>query len=173
MTSPQSPPYSTARAIMRIVMAALFTTAGIAHVATPDPFLAITPDWVPFPREVIIVTGICEIAGSIALLTPRLRWLAGVMFALYALCVWPANFKHAFKHIALPPVPDSWWYHGPRLALQPVIIWWALFCAGVIDWPFGPASPVRLQDESLRQSAVALPPRTLAASVHAPHHRDR
>jgi len=39
-------------------------------------------------------------------------------------------------HIVLPPIPDSWWYHAPRLALQPVIAWWALFCAGVTDWPW-------------------------------------
>ena len=25
-------------------------------------------------------------------------------------------------------------HHG--FLLQPVLIWWALFCAGVIDWPF-------------------------------------
>jgi hypothetical protein len=37
--------------------------------------------------------------------------------------------------IHLAPVPDSWWYHGPRLAFQSVLVW-ALFCAGVIDWPF-------------------------------------
>ena len=138
MTSPPSPPSSgTPRAIMRVAMAAFFTAGGIAHIMTPDPFLAITPDWVPFPREVVFATGLLEIAGSIALMTPRLRWLAGVMLALYALSVWPANFKHAIEHISLPPVPDSWWYHGPRLALQPVIMWWALFCADVIDWPFG------------------------------------
>jgi hypothetical protein len=22
------------------------------------------------------------------------------------------------------------------MAFQPVLIWWALFCAGVIDWPW-------------------------------------
>jgi uncharacterized membrane protein len=53
----------------------------------------------------------------------------------FALCVWPANIKHAIEGVHLPPIPDSCWYHGPRLALQPVLIWWALFCAGVIDWP--------------------------------------
>jgi uncharacterized membrane protein len=67
---------------------------------------------------------------------PRLRRLAGIMLALYAVCVFPANVKHALDGIHLPPAPDSWWYHGPRLAFQPVLVWWALFCAGVIDWPF-------------------------------------
>jgi uncharacterized membrane protein len=60
------------------------------------------------------------------------------MLALYACCVLPANIKHAVEGIHLPPMPDSWWYHGPRLAFQPVLVWWALFCAGVIDWPIKP-----------------------------------
>jgi uncharacterized membrane protein len=124
------------RAVMRWIMAAFYVVAGIGHLWTPEAFLPIVPDWVPFPREVLLVTGVCEIAGAVALVTTRLRWLAGVMLALYALCVWPANIRHAVEHIVLPPIPDSWWYHGPRLALQPVLIWWALFCAGVIDWPW-------------------------------------
>jgi uncharacterized membrane protein len=121
---------------MRWIMAGFYTLAGIAHLALTDKFLPIVPDWVPFPRAVVLATGICEIAGSIALLSTRLRRLAGLMLALYAVCVFPANIKHAIAGIHLPPVPDSWWYHGPRLALQPVLVWWALFCAGVIDWPW-------------------------------------
>ena len=124
-----------ARAVMRWLMAAFYLVAGVVHLLRPEAFLQIVPDAVPFPREVILATGMCEIAGAIALLTMRLRWLAGVMLALYALCVWPANIKQAIGHIVLPPIPDTWWYHAPRLALQPVLIWWALFCADVIDWP--------------------------------------
>jgi uncharacterized membrane protein len=58
------------------------------------------------------------------------------MLGLYALCVWPANIYQAFWHVRVWPLPDSWWYHAPRLALQPVLIWWALFAGGVTDWPF-------------------------------------
>ena len=124
------------RTVMRWVMAAFYAAAGIGHLLQPEAFLPIVPDWVPVPREVILATGVCELAGAASLLTQRLRWIAGVMLALYALCVWPANIKHAIEGIHLPPIPDSWWYHGPRLALQPVLIWWALFCTAVIDWPF-------------------------------------
>jgi uncharacterized membrane protein len=125
-----------ARDVMRWIMAVFYLAAGIAHLTLTGKFLLIVPDWVPFPRAVVLSTGICEIAGSIALVSTRLRRLAGLMFALYAVCVFPANVKHAIEGIDLSPVPDSWWYHGPRLALQPVLVWWALFCAGVIDWPF-------------------------------------
>ncbi|PDT89920.1 hypothetical protein CO669_14140 [Bradyrhizobium sp. Y36] len=123
------------RAVMRFVMAAFYIAAGVAHLMAPEKLLAITPSWVPFATQVILVTGVCEIAGAIALLTKPLRWWAGVAFALYALCVWPANIKHALEGIDLPPIPNSWLYHGPRLMLQPVLIWWALYCSGVIDWP--------------------------------------
>lgn len=121
-------------------MAALYMAAGVAHFVVTDKFLPITPDWVPFPHTVILLTGACEIAGSLALLSKRLRWLAGVMLALYAACVFPANIKHAVEGIPVPPLPESWWYHGPRLVMQPVLVWWALFCAGVTDWPFGAPS---------------------------------
>ena len=44
-----------------------------------------------------------------------MRRLAGVMLALYAVGVFPANIKHAIEGVDLPPAPNSWWYHGPRL----------------------------------------------------------
>lgn len=121
---------------MRFILAAFYAAAGVLHLAAPDKLLAITPDVVPFAKQLILITGLCEIAGAAALLTQRLRWTAGVAFALYALMVWPANIKHAVEGIAIPGLPSSWWYHGPRLALQPLIIWWALYGAGVIDWPW-------------------------------------
>ena len=65
------------------------------------------------------------------------------MLALYAVCVYPANIKHALNDLNVPPIPSSWWYHGPRLAFQPVFVWWALFAAGIVDWPFHPpARPI-------------------------------
>jgi uncharacterized membrane protein len=124
------------RAALRWVVAAFFAAAGIAHLAAPDKLLAMTPNWVPFATLVIFITGLCELAGAVALVTRPLRWWAGVAFAVYALGVWPANFKHAFDGIQIAGLPDSWWYHGPRLAAQPLIIWASLFSAGVIDWPW-------------------------------------
>ncbi len=127
--------YPRLRAGLRIALALFFGGAGLAHLAAPDELLKITPALVPFPRTVIAVTGVLEIVGALALLSGVARRAAGVALALYALCVWPANFKHALDGIELARVPSSWWYHGPRLAFQPVIIWAALFAAGVIDWP--------------------------------------
>lgn len=124
-----------ARAIIRTLFALFYLIAGIAHIRSPAGFLQITPAWVPWPEAVVFATGVAEIAGAVGLMVPRLRYAAGVGLALYALCVWPANVNHAINDIAIGGTDLSWWYHGPRLALQPVIIWLALWVGGVIDWP--------------------------------------
>ncbi|CAL79394.1 conserved hypothetical protein; putative membrane protein [Bradyrhizobium sp. ORS 278] len=124
------------RAVMRWLMALFYAAAGIAHLAIPEPFLRITPSFVPFAPQVILLTGLCELAGAVGLVTTPLRRWAGLGLAAYAICVWPANFKHAIDGIDLPLLGSSWLYHGPRLAFQPVLVWWGLYSAGLIDWPW-------------------------------------
>ncbi|MDO6415630.1 DoxX family protein [Sphingomonas sp. BIUV-7] len=123
------------RTLARWVLAAAYLVAGTLHVTHPGPFLRITPHWVPFPHEIVVATGICELFGAVGLLIPRTRWWAGVMLALYALCVWPANMQHAILDLG-SGTGLGWSYHAPRLLLQPAIIWWALFAGGVTSWPF-------------------------------------
>ncbi|WP_411290673.1 DoxX family protein [Sphingorhabdus sp.] len=124
------------RSGLRIILALFYLGAGILHIISPRGFLAITPGWVPFPETVVAFTGIAEIAGAIGLIIPQSRKWAGIGLALYALCVWPANFNHAINGISLGGQSLGWWYHGPRLAFQPVLIWLALWVGNVTDWPF-------------------------------------
>src|SRR3546814_15621547 len=53
------------RAALRLLLALAYTYAGYRHLATPSPFLAIMPPWVPQPDLVVAATGIAEIAGAI------------------------------------------------------------------------------------------------------------
>ena len=124
------------RRIALFVLATAFALAGVAHLTRPSGFVAITPGWVPAPAIVVALTGVAELAGAAGLLIRPLRRAAGIGLALYALCVWPANFNHALNDIPLGGTHLSWWYHGPRLALQPLLIWWPLWASGVIDWPW-------------------------------------
>ncbi len=129
------------RTVSRWVLASVYFAAGVFHIATPDTFLLITPDWVPYAREVILGTGVCELAGAVGLVTRRFRAAAGVALALYAVCVYPANIKHALDGLPAGQVQLGWWYHAPRLALQPVLVWWALFAGEVVTWPFRRRTP--------------------------------
>lgn len=150
---------------MRWILAAFYTSAGLAHLLVPEKLLSITPDWVPYAPQVIFLTGLFEIAASVALLTRQLRYGAGIAMAVYAICVWPANIKHAIDGIHLPPLPDSWYYHAPRLALQPVIVWWALFCAGVIDWPWRRGGDVPMNNGGSEPATRRADRRALVAAL--------
>jgi uncharacterized membrane protein len=125
-----------ARMILRWLLAAAYMFVGIVHLRSPNGFLPIVPDWVPYPLETVLVTGVCEIAGAIGLMTRRFRYAAAIGLAAYAVCVYPANIKHAVEGVVIGGTKLGLAYHAPRLAFQPVIIWWALFAGGVIIWPF-------------------------------------
>ncbi|WP_375250193.1 hypothetical protein [Sphingomonas sp.] len=89
------------------------------------------PRWVPAPTLVVIATGICEALGAVGLMTRRWRVAAGWGLAAYALCVWPANVQHAINDLSRGTgLPLA--YHAPRLLLQPLIIWWALWASGAV-----------------------------------------
>ena len=125
------------RLCLRVLLALLYLAVGYMHITGPEGFVAITPDWVPAPEMVVWLTGLAEIAGAVGLMIPCsfISWArpaAGIGLALYALCVWPANINHALYDIPLNGKHASWWYHGPRLAFQPVFIWLALWVGGVL-----------------------------------------
>jgi uncharacterized membrane protein len=123
------------QAIARWLLIAFYGVAGIAHLLATDAMVRIAPDWVPWPHLVVVVTGLCELAGAAALMTRRWRTAAGWAFAAYAVCVFPANIKHAIHDLG-SGTGLGWGYHGPRLLLQPVIVWWALWASNVTRWPF-------------------------------------
>jgi uncharacterized membrane protein len=127
---------SRARVILRWVMVVFYAGAGVLHLKSPHAFEQIVPPWVPQPHLVVLATGVAELLGAGGLVIRPLRWLAGIGLAAYALCVWPANFYHAFAHVAIGGVMLGWAYHAPRLLFQPVLIWAALYAGAVIDWPF-------------------------------------
>ena len=125
-------PEEATRRRLRWLLSALYVPFGMLHVARPEAFLPIMPPGIPRPRDVVIATGVAEILGGVGLMLPRTRRAAAVGLALYAVGVYPANVYHALARVHVPPLPSSWWYHGPRLALQPAFVWWALFAGGLV-----------------------------------------
>ncbi len=131
------------RTVLRWVIAAAYLFVGIVHLRSPNGFMPIVPDWVPYPLETILLTGVCEIAGAIGLMIPHFRRAAAWGLAAYAVCVFPANIKHAVEGVIIGGTQLGWGYHAPRLAFQPVLVWWALFAGGIVTWPFGRKEPAQ------------------------------
>jgi uncharacterized membrane protein len=97
-----------------------FFLGGIGHFVLTLIFVSVVPPWFPFPLEVVYLTGICEIAGAIALLYKPLRHIAGLALIALTICVTPVHIEmliHADRYVALGPVV-LW----GRLLFQPVLI---------------------------------------------------
>lgn len=82
------------------VMAAIYVFAGYMHFEKPDFYKVMMPSWLPYPDELVFLSGVAEIAGGLGILLPQTRKLAawGIIALLFA--VLPANF-----HIAIYNVP--------------------------------------------------------------------
>lgn len=122
------------RGVARVGLGLFYGLAGVLHLALPRPFLSITPQWVPFPEWTIALTGLAELAGAAALVQPwsaALRRAGAWGLALYAVCVFPANINHFAMDMARPDHGLGLGYHLPRMVLQPVLVWLALWAGGV------------------------------------------
>lgn len=92
-----------------------FTTSGVVHIVKPEVFEPLMPAWVPAHREVIVVSGVAELACAAGLANPSTRNVAGLASAALLLAVWPGNVKTAqdamrtnntaFKAVALARLP--------------------------------------------------------------------
>jgi len=130
-----APGFADWRACMRWGLSLALVSTGIDHLLTPGRYLPMMPSFVPLHTEVVFLTGLCEVAGAVGLLLPRLRYLAGIMLAIYFVCVFPANIKNAIEGLSIQGLPSANWYYWVRLLFQPLVIWWTLYSSAAIDWP--------------------------------------
>ena len=112
--------------VLRIILAVVFIGAGISHfmpsvqhtMAAMIPPRLRSTGW-RSPKNIVIVTGVCEILGGLGLLVEGTRVTAGVALAVFLVAVFPANayaarHKDRFGAVAIPFVP--------RLAGQVLLI---------------------------------------------------
>jgi uncharacterized membrane protein len=114
----------TGETIGRALLAAFFIVGGTMHFVLPDTYARIMPAWLGWHAELVAISGVCEIAGGIGVLVPRVRRLAGWGLILLSIAVLPANVQ-----MLLDGVRDSRpaWQIGVlvlRLPLQAALIWW-------------------------------------------------
>jgi uncharacterized membrane protein len=102
--------------------------AGTAHQVFTHEFLAQVPSWLPLRTAIVVVSGVVEIAFGIALLAwSSRRSKVGVALAIYLAVVFVGNVSQAVDHTSLFALDTDVERWG-RLALQPILIVWALWC---------------------------------------------
>lgn len=72
-----------------------FVVSGIVHLVKPDVYEPLMPSWVPMHREVIIYSGVAELALAAGMALPPTRKLAGLASAGLLAGVYVGNLKMA------------------------------------------------------------------------------
>jgi uncharacterized membrane protein len=132
---------SRGRRRSRWLLALVFMGAGAAHFRATGAYLAIVPSALPWPRAMVLISGVAEIAGGAGLLVPRWRRAAGLGLILLLAAVWPANWK-----MALDAAGDAGWRPlllWARLPLQIPLAVWVWWAARVPPTPMRGATPGR------------------------------
>lgn len=116
---------NTLKTVLKVLLSIFITTAGVLHFINPEPFVKIVPPYLPYPLELVYISGFFEILGGIGLLIPATsRAAAWGLIALF-IAVFPANINMAVNQIPLNGIPNSPLLYWGRLPLQAVLIAWA------------------------------------------------
>lgn len=111
------------RDVVRIGLAAFLTVAGVAHFASPRPYVQHLPETAPFRAELVAITGVMELVLAAGLVGPRrFHGVVGIASAAFFVLVLPANVYAAVSQVPIDGVPSGW-LRWARLPLQvPLIV---------------------------------------------------
>jgi uncharacterized membrane protein len=96
-----------------------FAIGGVAHFAATSTEMRIVPPYIPWPRAVVLVSGVFELLGAAGLLFQQTRRAAGIGLFALTIAVTPA-------HIYMLQRPDvfavPYWVLILRLPLQAALL---------------------------------------------------
>ncbi|MFN6473259.1 MAG: DoxX family protein [Nostoc sp. SerVER01] len=110
---------------LRVILSIAIIFVGVTHFLIPEPYVKIMPPQLPYPLELVYLSGFYEILGGIGLLVPPVSQAAAWGLIALFIAVFPANINMAVNHIKLEYIPNSPWVHVIRLPFQAVLIAWA------------------------------------------------
>jgi len=109
--------------VARVLMGGLYVVAGVGHFVATRLYMSIMPDYLPAHRELVLLSGVAEIAGGVGVMVPQTRRAAAWGIVLLLVAVMPANVWMVQHHERFPGIPL--WALWVRLPLQGVLVWWA------------------------------------------------
>jgi uncharacterized membrane protein len=97
-----------------------FFIGGIAHFVATDVETSIVPPWVPWPRSMVLVSGVFELLGAAGLVWPRSRRAAGWGLFALTIAVTPVHVWMLQRPDLFPAIP--YWALVLRLPLQAALL---------------------------------------------------
>lgn len=117
------PPATRARVGLTLFF--LFTAAG--HFVRTEEMSAMVPPFVPYPVELIYLTGVLEVLGALGVWIPPLMKLTGLCLMLMLLCLLPANIYSAVQRVNFGGHGAGPAYLLVRAPFQLFVLWWTYF----------------------------------------------
>jgi len=111
--------------IFRVILSIFMVTIGVLHFVKPEPFVKIVPPQLPYPLELVYISGFFEILGGVGLLIPFVSPAAAWGLIALFIAVFPANINQAVNNIPIEGIPHNQLLYWARLPFQAVLIAWA------------------------------------------------
>lgn len=117
----------------RVGLSLFFLVTALAHFTTREGMAKMIPSSVPYPLELIYVTGVLELLGAIGVWIPRLERLTGLLLIVMLIGLLPANIYSAINRVEYGGHDAGPIYLRVRVPFQLFVIWWTYF-ATEQDW---------------------------------------
>lgn len=111
--------------IFRAILAIAIIVVGVTHFTSPEQYARIVPPQLPFPFELVYISGLFEILGGIGLMIPLVSVAAAWGLIALFIAVFPANINQAINSIPIDGIPHHPLLYWVRLPFQAVLIAWA------------------------------------------------
>ena len=108
---------------LKVIFSLLFILGGVAHFTNSSFYLPMMPKSLPFPLELVYISGVIEIALGVGLLIPRLSKYSAFGLILLLLAVFPANINMYLNAEDFPDATETALL--VRLPIQLLLIIWA------------------------------------------------
>jgi len=110
-----------------------FILVGIEHFRSPQKFIDIVPNYLPFALFLVYLTGVMEIVGGLGIIYPDTREITGRLMVLFLLAVYPANFYMWANDVPFNGTRLTTNGHLVRLSVQILLIIGALGFSGDLE----------------------------------------
>jgi len=119
---------SVGQRIALVLAVFFYIIAGALHFARPEPYLRLMPPYIPWHAAMVRISGAFEILGALGLLVSGTRRAAAWGLVALLIAVFPANVYMAMHPVEAGAASVAPMLRWGRLPLQPLLIWWVLWC---------------------------------------------
>ncbi len=109
--------------VMQLLLGLVFVLAGANHFRNPKFYVQIMPPYLPWPLELVYVSGVFEVLLGVLVMIPRTSHIGGWGLIALLIAVFPANLHMALNTQLYPQVSPMVLYL--RLPLQLLPMAWA------------------------------------------------